>query len=195
MRLGAPCRASKSGWQPYKGRRTDVIVTLANLSCYTFTILNSYAHLEVFLDMDWGNLGVPGKLWMSLFQKAKEIKIPIVGSKVMTSRSMLMHFSRFSQHLNGFNSNPWIVVRMRIWLSLQWCWIKIRVSKAHQESTPGQTWSELLKISKELEFDINHEKCYFVRILALFDLWLTQDWLGTFWSFWLKKGTLSALVS
>ena len=32
--------------------------------------------------------------------------------------------------------------------------IKIRVSRAYQESTPGQTWLNLLKISKELGFDI-----------------------------------------
>ena len=39
--------------------------------------------------------------------------------------------------------------------------IKIRVSKAHQESTLGQTWSKLLKISEELEFDIKPRKMLF----------------------------------
>jgi len=64
---------------------------------------------------------------MSSFQKAKEIKIPMVGSKVMTSGSVLMRFSWFFQYLNSFNSdfNPWIVAGMRIWLSLQWHWFQL----------------------------------------------------------------------
>ena len=52
-----------------------------------------------------GDLGVLGKHWMSSFQKTKEIKISMVGSKVMTSGRMLTCFSRFSQYLNRFNSN------------------------------------------------------------------------------------------
>ena len=40
---------------------------------------------------------------MSSFQKAKEIKNPSVGSKVMTLGSVLMCFSQFSQYLNCFN--------------------------------------------------------------------------------------------
>ena len=55
--------------------------------------------------VDFLVLGVPRKLWMSSFQKAKEIKNPTVGSKVMTSGSMMMFFSQFSQYLNYFNSD------------------------------------------------------------------------------------------
>ena len=32
--------------------------------------------------------------------------------------------------------------------------IKIKVFGAHQELTPGQTWSKLIKIFEEPEFDI-----------------------------------------
>ena len=39
--------------------------------------------------------------------------------------------------------------------------IKIRVSRAHLESTLGQTWSKLLKISEELGFDIKPWKMLF----------------------------------
>ena len=42
---------------------------------------------------------------MSSFQKTKEIKIPTVGSKFMTSGSVLMRFSQFSQYLNRFSSD------------------------------------------------------------------------------------------
>ena len=77
----------------------------AILSLCTFLVLTQDAHFEVFLYSDSGNLGVPRKLWMSSFQKTKEIKIPTVGSKVMTLGSVLMCFSRFSQYLNRFNSD------------------------------------------------------------------------------------------
>ena len=40
-------------------------------------------------------------------------------------------------------------------------WIKIRVYGAHLELTPSQTWSKLLKISKELGFDIKPRKMLF----------------------------------
>ena len=39
--------------------------------------------------------------------------------------------------------------------------IKITVSRAHQESTPSQTWSKLLKISEGLKFDIKPWKMLF----------------------------------
>ena len=106
---------------------TNVIMTSANLSCNAFLVFTLDPHLAVFLDSNWGDLGVPGKLWMSSFQNTKEIKIPTFGSKFMILRSVLMHFWRFSQYLNHFNSdfNPWIVVGMRIWLSLQWHWFQL----------------------------------------------------------------------
>ena len=81
-RVGGPSRAV-----------TNVIMTSANLSCNAFLVFTLDPHLAVFLDSDWGDLGVPGKLWMSSFQKAKEIKIPMVGSKFMTSGNVLMRFS------------------------------------------------------------------------------------------------------
>ena len=89
-----------------------------------FLVLTSDTHLEVFSNSDWEDPSVLGNLWMSSFKKDKEIKIPTVGSKVMTLRSVLMCFSQFSQYLNwiNFDFNPWIVVRIRIWLSLQWHW-------------------------------------------------------------------------
>ena len=95
---------------------TNVIVTSKNLSCRAFSVLTLDAHLEVFPDSDWSDLDVTRKLSMSSFQKAKEIKIPMVGLKVMTWGSMLMRISRFSQYPNCFNFDfdPWIVVGMRI---------------------------------------------------------------------------------
>jgi len=89
-----------------------------------FLVPNLDVHLEVFPDSDWGDLGILGNIWMSSFQKAKEIKIPTVESKVMTSGSVLMRFSRFAQYLNWFNFDfdPWIVVGIRILLSSQWNW-------------------------------------------------------------------------
>ena len=94
------------------------------------------AHLEVFLYSNW-------KPWMFSFQNTKEIKIPMVGSKVMTSRSMLMRFSRFSQYLNRFNSNfdSWIVVGMRIWLSSQWHWFQLVLTAGTKLGFLGPTES------------------------------------------------------
>ena len=95
----------------------------------------------------------------------------MVGSKFMILGSVLMRFSRFSQYLNRFNSdsNSWIVVGMRIWLSLQWHYSQLVLMtgsrlgffEAHHESTPSQIWSKLLKISKELKFDIKSWKMLF----------------------------------
>ena len=54
--------------------------------------------------------------------------------------------------------------------------IKIRVSKAHWVSTPSQTWSKLLKISKELGFDVKLWKVLFCKDFDLvckdFDVFL-----------------------
>ena len=58
----------------------------------------------------------------------------------------------------------------------------------------GQTWSNLLKISKELEFDINHEKCFFF-FGEDFDLIWPSVNLGLTRGILVEKGTLSALVS
>ena len=96
-------------------------------SLCTFSVLTLVAHLEVFPDLDWSDLGVPGKIWMSSFQKTKYIKIKMVGSKVMTLGSVLMCISQFSKYLNRFNSDfsPWIVIGMGIWLSSQWHWSQL----------------------------------------------------------------------
>ena len=53
---------------------------------------------------------------MSSFYNTKEIKIPTVGSKVITLGNMLTHFSQFSQYFNSFSSDsePCIVVEIRI---------------------------------------------------------------------------------
>ena len=164
--------------------------TLAISSSYTFSFLTLDAYLEVFLHSDWGNLGVLGKLWMSSFKKTKEIKIPIVQSKIMTSGNMLTRFSRFSQYLNCFNSDfdPWIVVGMRIWLSSQWHWIQPVLTtrsilgflgpiRSQLRVKFGQTWSKFLKISKELEFDIKPWKMLFCEDFDL--VWPLLG--GLFW--------------
>ena len=120
-------------------------LTSAILSICTFLVLTLDIHLQVFSDSDWDDLSVPGKLWMSNFQKTKEIKIPTVGSKVMTLGSILMRFSQFSQFLNCFNFNfdPWIVVGMRIWLSSQWHWSQPILVTGSRLGFLGPTKSQL----------------------------------------------------
>ena len=124
-------------------------------SLCTFSVLISDAHLEVFSDSDWSDLGVPRKLWMSSFHKTEEIKIPTFGSNVMTLGSVLMCFSQFSQSLNRFNSDfdPWIVIGIRILLSSQKHWSQLVLMTESRlgflgptESTLGQTWPNFLKI-------------------------------------------------
>ena len=89
-------------WRPFKGHwvgskaiqgpsgRARLMSAISSLC--TFRVLTSEAHLEIFLDSDLGDLGVLGKLWMSSFQKDKEIKNPTVGSKVMTLGRVLTRF-------------------------------------------------------------------------------------------------------
>ena len=134
-RVGGPSRAV-----------TNVIMTSANLSCNAFLVFNLDPHLAVFLDSDWGDLGVPGKLWMSSFHKAKELQNPTIGSKVMTSGRVLISFSQFSQHLNRLNSNfdPWIVVGMRIWLYSQWHWFQLILMDGSKSKFLGPIESQLL---------------------------------------------------
>ena len=135
---------------------TNVIMTSANLSCNAFLVFTLDPHLAVFLDSNWGDLGVPGKLWMSSFHKAKELKNPTIGSKVMTSGRVLISFSQFSQHLNCFNSNfdPWIVVGMRIWLYSQWHWFKLIWWMGQNQSFWGpsrvNSLSNLVKVAENL---------------------------------------------
>ena len=63
--------------------------------------------------------------------------------------------------------------------------IKIKVFGAHQELTPGQTWSKLPKIFKKLKFDV---KLWKVKFWGDFDLvWLSAN-LG------LTKGVLIILA-
>ena len=134
-RVGGPSRAV-----------TNVIMTSANLSCNAFLVFTLDPHLAVFLDSDWGDLGVPGKLWMSSFHKAKELKNPTIGSKVMTSGRVLISFSQFSQHLNRLNSNfdPWIVVGMRIWLYSQWHCFQLILMDGSKSEFLGPIESQLL---------------------------------------------------
>ena len=69
--------------------------------------------------------------------------------------------------------------------------IKIKASRAHEESTLGQTWSKLLKISEKLGFDIKPWKMLFFEDIDL--VWplvnpgLTKGILA-------KKATLSTLM-
>ena len=66
---------------------------------------------------------------------------------------MLLCFSWFSQYLNCFNSNfiPWIVARLRIWLSSQWhCSQPILMTRSRLGFL-GSTKSQLqVKVSKNL---------------------------------------------
>ena len=48
----------------------------------------------------------------------------------------------------------------------------------------GKSCQKSLKSSGLMK---NHEKCFFFRILTLFDLRSTLGWLGAFWSFELKR--------
>ena len=76
--------------------------TLLMLAILAFFSSNSYAYLNAFLDLDWADFGVLGKIWMSSFQNTKETENPIVESKVMVSGSALMRFSWFYGYLNHF---------------------------------------------------------------------------------------------
>ena len=70
--------------------------------------------------------------------------------------------------------------------------IKTRVFRAHQELTPGQTWSKLLKIFKEIVFDIKPRKRFFCEDFdPLVNLRLTRGILVIL----AEKGILSAPVS
>ena len=44
---------------------------------------------EGLLNSDWADIGVPRKLWMSSFWKAKELENPMVGSKLMALENKL----------------------------------------------------------------------------------------------------------
>ena len=63
----------------------DVIVTLANSFYSALLVLTLDVHLEAFPDSVFDSIPI----WMSSFQKVKEIKNPTVGSKVKTSGSVL----------------------------------------------------------------------------------------------------------
>ena len=54
-----------------------------------------------------------------------------------------------------------IIFTMKLVLTHSYGQIKIRIYGAHQESTPGQIWLKLLKISEELGFDIKRWKMLF----------------------------------
>ena len=112
--------------------------------------------------------------------------------------------TRFSWYLSCSNSDfdPWIVVRMRIWWSLQWHWSQpflmtgsklgfLGPAKVNFEST----WSNLPKIFEKLEFDVKLWKLLFCEsfdfIWPSVDLGLTTSVLVIL----AKKGTLSASVS
>ena len=100
---------------PFGFRRP--LATLLTLAILAFSRFTSDVYLKAFLDSDWVDLSVLGKLWMSCFHKTKEIENPTVGSKVMASGTVLMYFSRFSIYLNCFNFDfdQRIVVGKEIW--------------------------------------------------------------------------------
>ena len=125
----------------------------------------------------------------------------------MTSGSVLMRFSWFSQYLNRFNSNfdSWTIVGMRIWLYSQWNWSQTilkarsklgfpRPVESQLRVKPSKTWPKLPKISERLEFD---EKLWKVIFWGDFDLvWLSSN-LGLtrgILVILVEKGTLSASV-
>ena len=106
--------------RPHKGHWPPLLTSVV----LAFSGSTLDACLKVFLNLDWTDLGVSRNLWMSNFQNTKKIGNPMVGSKVMGSRSMLMCFARFFEYLHCFNSyfDPWIVVGKGIWQSSQWHW-------------------------------------------------------------------------
>ena len=78
----------------------------ANISNPSFFLcLASDAYLKAIPKSDWAYLGVLEKVWMCTFQNTKETKIMMVESKVMASRSELMHLAWFLGYLNHYNSN------------------------------------------------------------------------------------------
>ena len=58
------------------------LTTLLTSTILAFSRFTLDVYLKAFLDLDWVDLSVLGKLWMSSFQKTKEIENPTVGSKL-----------------------------------------------------------------------------------------------------------------
>ena len=96
-----------SFWRPLSGRWPPLLTSAVLAFWSRFGRI-----FEGLLDLDWVELGILGKLWMSSFQNTKEIGNSTVESKVMALGSMLTRFAWFSGYLNCFNSDfdPWIVV-------------------------------------------------------------------------------------
>ena len=115
---------------PFKGRRVRskaiqrppgrARLTLAISSSCTFQVLTSEAYLEVFLNLDWGDLGVPRNLWMLeiygclVFRKLKKLKFQQLDQKLWPWESLLMRFSQFSLYLNSFWNKNWIIFIMAV---------------------------------------------------------------------------------
>ena len=58
------------------------LATLLTSAILAFSRFTLDVYLKAFLDLDWVDLSVLGNLWMSSFQKTKEIENPTVGSKL-----------------------------------------------------------------------------------------------------------------
>ena len=139
---------------------------------------------------------------MSSFHKAKEIKNPTVGSKVMTSGSALTHFSQFSQYLNHFNSDfdPWIVIGMIIWLYSQWHWFQLFFTDGSKLEFLGPTrvnsLSNLVKVAENLQgawvWYKTMKNVVFLRILTFFLPLVNPGLTTSILVILAEKGTLGA---
>ena len=113
----------------------------------------------------------------------------------------------FSWYLSRSNSNldPWIVIGMWIWSSPWWHWfqpILIVGSKLGFLAPPKIDFgSNLVKLGKSsqnyprsLILMQNYEKCCFVRVLTLLDLWLNLGLTRAILVILVEKGTSGAPV-
>ena len=134
----------------------------------SFSHLTSIAYSKVFLDTNWADLGVPGKVWMFSFQKIKEIEIPMVGLKVTASGSVLTCSTWFWRYLNHFNSDfdPRIVVGKGNRSKLGFL-VPLRVN----------LMSNLVKVNKNLQ--VAWVWCRNMKIVVLEWFWLIFDFRST----------------
>ena len=65
------------------------LLTSTVLAFFVFLVLSSAVDLDAFLNSDQSGLGINGKVWMYSFQNTWNFENPIVGSKVMASKSEL----------------------------------------------------------------------------------------------------------
>ena len=158
------CLGEKLEKFPFSFQRP--LATLLTSAILAFSRFTSDVYLKAFLDSDWVDLSVLGKLLISSFQNTKEIENRMIGSKVMALGSMLMHFYNFlDSHWKG-NLIIFAMAVVPIHYDDQ---IKIRVLVplgVNLGSTSGQTWWTSLSSSGLMW---NHEKCHFGMILTDFD--------------------------